>query len=64
MAGEILQDRDNSANLDQVNKFNSTNQNICSDAGFTLESFRTENYSAKHTYEKETTHCVTGGPKP
>ena len=33
MAGEILKDRDTSANLEQVNKFNSTNQNMCSDAG-------------------------------
>ena len=33
MAGVILQDRNTSANLEQVNKFNSTNQNMCSDAG-------------------------------
>ena len=33
VAGEILQDRDTSANPEQVNKFNSTNQNMCSDAG-------------------------------
>ena len=33
VAGGILQDRDTSANLKKVNKFNSTNQNMCSDAG-------------------------------
>ena len=33
VAGEILQDQDTSENLEQVNKFNSTNQNMCSDAG-------------------------------
>ena len=34
MAGVILQDRrDTSANLEQVSEFNSTNQNMCSDAG-------------------------------
>ena len=39
VAGEILQDRDTSANLKQVNKFNSTNQNMCSDAGTYTEVF-------------------------
>ena len=33
MAGIILQDRDTAADLEQVSKFNSTNQNMCSDAG-------------------------------
>ena len=33
MAGVILQDRDTPADLEQVSKFNSTNQNMCSDAG-------------------------------
>ena len=28
----ILKDRDTLANLEQVSKFNSTNQNLCSDA--------------------------------
>ena len=32
MAGVILQDRSTSANLEQVSKFNSTNQNMCNDA--------------------------------
>ena len=31
MAGVILQDRDTQADLEQVSKFNSTNQNMCSD---------------------------------
>ena len=33
VAGVILQDRNTSAILEQVSKFNSTNQNMCSDAG-------------------------------
>mgnify|MGYP006164598991 FL=1 len=33
LAGVILQDRDTPVNLEQVSKFNSTNQNMCSDAG-------------------------------
>ena len=33
VADVILQDRNTTANLEQVNKFNSTNQNMCSDAG-------------------------------
>ena len=33
MAGVVLQDRDTPADLEQVSKFNSTNQNMCSDAG-------------------------------
>ena len=32
MADAILQDRDSAADLEQVSKFNSTNQNMCSDA--------------------------------
>ena len=32
MAGVILQDRDTPADLEQASKFNSTNQNMCSDA--------------------------------
>ena len=55
MAGVILQDRETAADLEQASKFSSTNQNMCSDVvtwELTLESFRTENYSAKHTYAK------------
>ena len=33
VAGVILQDLDTVADLEQVSKFNSTNQNMCSDAG-------------------------------
>ena len=32
MAGVILQDRDTPADLEQASRFNSTNQNMCSDA--------------------------------
>ena len=33
VSGVILQDRDTPENLEQVSKFNSTNQNMCSDTG-------------------------------
>ena len=52
MAGVILQDRDTAANLEQVSRFNSTNQNMCSDAGTYPGVCQTEDYSAKHTYAR------------
>ena len=49
----ILRDWHTPANLMEVSKFNSTNQNMCSDtAGLTKESFWIENYAAKHTYAR------------
>ena len=47
MAGMILQDWNNSANLEQVSKFNLTNQNMCSDAGTYLGVFRDRELCSK-----------------
>ena len=52
VAGVILQDRNISANLEQVSKFNLTNQNMCSDAGTYPGSFSDIELFSKNTYAR------------
>ena len=53
VAGVILQDQNTSANLEQVRKFNSTNQNMCSDAAMCPGVFSDWELSSK-TYLRKT----------